>query len=633
MKGAQRSTQGTVVLTRAIDAERPVKNPAIGNVMVIPDEEHHELPNGSESKDNSMQPLMMNKDPEVKLQQEEQAQGVEGNACMEAAQSISSKDLSTTQNKFEVNAELDTGEEEEEEEDDELSSELSSELSRLDVSESDDEQSRLDADDNADAEKEANEDQLEATSSTTCTSRIVSSTPQDVIDISAESKYHSPPRLQFPHRMFDSDLTSQLETDATQPDEQFLGDSVADSQATDPVMPIRLSLSMSSVYTDTLEPAGTSREQFTTENLSEEPDDDDVALVKSPSAGRGLYARSQASQINNRTFGLSHAEGTVTPVRGELKRQFESILEEERAAGRTGHERTFTVDSPIPQRPVHYDDGLRSRLLSQPIRHQIMPQHPPALDSLNHRSIYRQPQMQPQMFDVSSSPLSFDGYHTSSPTPMPPPPSRYPANTYPLYNTAMVSQEHIQHQYDWNTRFGGVQYNLGYSVPQSAHRSIYDSPSNQKIRRRNYHQEQRDQVHPPPRSMMAPPVPHFQPNPPPPINGHFSSNSVVPTTPSGYMSSLPHSFAPSHGHFEGHSLESNYYGSGYMSPSQSPSQRMLCRTQPAVMSYAEQEQERCIQHYHGNHLPEPAGGKKLKSSPDHGEEFIEYGEDCTVYLE
>jgi hypothetical protein len=70
-----------------------------------------------------------------------------------------------------------------------------------------------------------------------------------------------------------------------------------------------------------------------------------------------------------------------------------------------------------------------------------------------------------------------------------------------------------------------------------------------------------------------------------------------------------------------------------MSPSQSPSQRMLYRTQLTVMSYDEQERERCVQHFHGNHLPEPAGQKKLRSSSDHGEDFEEYGENCTVYIE
>ncbi|KAF9092367.1 hypothetical protein BGX23_004366 [Mortierella sp. AD031] len=77
----------------------------------------------------------------------------------------------------------------------------------------------------------------------------------------------------------------------------------------------------------------------------------------------------------------------------------------------------------------------------------------------------------------------------------------------------------------------------------------------------------------------------------------------------------------------------NFSSHGFLSPTRSPSRRAAQRTQFPVMSHAEQEEERCYHHYHGNQLPEPAGQKKLRSSSSLTEAYEEYGEGCMVFIE
>ncbi|KAG0224239.1 hypothetical protein BGX31_008138, partial [Mortierella sp. GBA43] len=617
--------------TNDTDEDELVRAPVIDQNLVLIDNTDYKLPTETEHM-NSTGPLAMEKESMDHQPEQEERLDVGDNAPMETVEATTSRDLTSDQHDTETIVEADIAADDEEDE-------LSSELSRLDVSESVDNHCQLinsagagvradveadvdakveavvDAENEAEAifdteEKVDEEYQTGTPTSATFIPETEPSCSQDEGSNLPEPKPHLRPPFRFPPAIFDSEAASHLETDITQPDEQFIGDSVADSQVTDPATPIRLCLSMTSTtHTDSLEPTETpAKEQPMLESLIEEQYDDDtnddVALVKSPSAGRGTYARSQAAQINNGAFGMPPS------ARGELKRKFEIILEEERKIRRKEHEMDHTLDSPSPQQPILYDASLQSRLLSRPIHHQTTLPNP-----LSHGSMHRQP----SMLDTTSSPLSFEGYQASSPV-VAVPPSRYNASSYPL------PQDRIPNQYDWNARIEGVQMNTNYNAPHLAHRSIFNSPSNQKVQRLNRDHER---THPQFQSVTVPSAPQFQPNLPS-MNARFSGNCMMPTTPTSHLSSLPYSYGMSHSQFGGHSPResSNYYDSGYRSPSQSPSQRTMYRTQLAVMTHAEQERERCYQHYRGNHLPETAGQKKLRGSSDPAE-FEEYGEGCT----
>ncbi|KAF9364315.1 hypothetical protein BGX34_001901 [Mortierella sp. NVP85] len=620
----QTSSPETAAVAEIADTEGLIKGSVIENAPVATDEEDLEPFKAPQPKNNPGHPTEARG---LDLEQHQQLDtGVD--TCTEHAQTSTSKDVTEDEHKDEDIVKPNVAEDDE--------SELSSVLSRLDVSETGEEPPLLEADADGDGDADADDKEVTevhqpVTSSISHTTAVPLLTdPQDLVKTptQVEPESHSLLCLQFRTRNLDSEATSQLETDVTQPDEQFLGGSVVDSQVTDPVMPIRLSISMSSIYTDFPEAMGTPIRH--TYVIQEQPegendglDDDDVALLKSPSAGRGTYARAQAAQLH-KTF-----ETAPAPASGSLKRKFEAILAEERAARQPGHVDTFTADSPNTARPILYNDSLQSRLLLQSVPH-----HPTTLPPPNF-SIrgfdYQQPQMLPLISDVPSSPLSFEGLQASSPTCMGAPPSTHEAAGNCPPSSAFVEPQELQEPYDWNTKFEGVQYNFGYSAPHSAPRNIYDSPVSQLSQRRYVHREN-NRVLPSLRSMMPPSAPQFQPALPP-LNDHFPSGCVVPTTPTSHMSSL-HSFSTHQNHPEGHTPQGpNYYGMGHLSSSQSPSQRSLYRSRLAVMSHAEQEQERCYHHARGNHLPEPAGQKKLRSSSDHVREFEEYGEGCEVFIE
>ncbi|KAG0229333.1 hypothetical protein BGW41_003067 [Actinomortierella wolfii] len=102
--------------------------------------------------------------------------------------------------------------------------------------------------------------------------------------------------------------------------------------------------------------------------------------------------------------------------------------------------------------------------------------------------------------------------------------------------------------------------------------------------------------------------------------------NVAPTSPTSPA------YPPSEG-----SVRYSGYDSRMSSPiSGSPSQRASKRARQVfpVMSHAEQQEERCFRHYQGDRLPEPAGQKMLRTnSSSYAEEFSEYGEDCMVFIE
>jgi len=611
----QKSSPETAAVAEIADIKGLIKDSVTENAPVATDEGDLELFKAPQPKNIPEHPTEAR---DLDLEQQHQQLETVVDACTKHAQTSTGKDVAEFEHKDEDIVKPNVAEDDE--------SELSSVLSRLDVSETGEELPLLEA--GADGDADADADDKEVTEVHQPVTSSISHTTA-VPQLTDPPESHSLLCLQFRTRNLDSEATSQLETDVTQPDERFLGGSVVDSQVTDPAMPIRLSISMSSMYTDFPEATGTPIRH--TYAIQEQPegendgfDDDDVALLKSPSAGRGTYARAQAAQLH-KTF-----ESAPAPACGSLKRKFEAILAEERAARQTGHVDTFTADSHNTARPILYNDSLQSRLLLQSVPHHQTTLPPPNFPIRGFD--YQQPQMLPQISDVPSSPLSFEGLQASSPTCMGAPPSRYEAaagNCPP--NSAFVEpQEQLQEPYDW-TKFEGVQYNLGYSAPYSAPRNIYDSPIGQLSQRRHVPLET-NRVLPPLRSMMAPSAPQFQPTLPP-LNGHYSSSCVVPVTPTSHMSSL-HSFATHQNHAEGHTPQGpNYYDMGHMSSSQSPSQRSLYRSRLSVMSHAEQEQERCYHHARGNHLPEPAGQKKLRGNSDHVREFEEYGEGCEVFIE
>ncbi|KAG0263200.1 hypothetical protein DFQ27_001886 [Actinomortierella ambigua] len=116
------------------------------------------------------------------------------------------------------------------------------------------------------------------------------------------------------------------------------------------------------------------------------------------------------------------------------------------------------------------------------------------------------------------------------------------------------------------------------------------------------------------------------------LSHHYGPDGrLVPTSPATPAS--PSVYPPS----EGVGRYSEYDSRMLSSPiTGSPSQRASKRLRQAfpVMSHAEQQEDRCFQHYQGDRLPEPAGQKMVRTnSSSFVEEFSEYGEGCMVFIE
>ncbi|KAK3812102.1 MAG: Dfp1/Him1, central region-domain-containing protein [Benniella sp.] len=325
----QKPSSETAAAAEIADTKGPIKDSVIENAPVMTDEGDLEPFKALQPKNNPEHPTEARG---LDLEQQHQQLGTGVDACTEHAQTSTSMDVTEDEYKDEDIVKPNVAEDDE--------SDLSSVLSRLDVSETGEEPPRLETEADAYADdKEATEVHQPVTSSISHSTAVPLLTdPQDVLKTPTQvvPEPHSLLCHQFRTRNLDSEATSQLETDVTQPDERFLGGSVVDSQATDPAVPIRLSISMSSMYTDFLETTGTPVGD--TYVIQEQPegendglDDDDVALLKSPSAGRGTYTKAQAAQIC-KTF-----ETAPAPARGSLKRKFEAILAEERAAKQARH--------------------------------------------------------------------------------------------------------------------------------------------------------------------------------------------------------------------------------------------------------------------------------------------------------
>ncbi|KAF9377037.1 hypothetical protein BGX21_003301 [Mortierella sp. AD011] len=486
------------------------------------------------------------------------------------------------------------------EHEDDVNKELSSELSRLDVSETGEE------------EKEEKEGvgEVPSLNSTAAEQPIqfqeVGSTADNGFGPRPKATLDSQPQAPFSDGAFASEANaSQLETEATQPDGQFLDGSPADSHVTDPVAPIHLTISQSDSYSDG---AGTSptivEDLFGAEGSSEEDrdgSDDAVALLKSPSAGRGVYARIQGTNMANMGRSPAVLRPHPSPPRESFKRKLESAMAEDQLMESPRSIRTNALEPPNALRPIIYDDNLRSILLSQQARQQHSSLRGGPWDSVSQIHQHQTSQSVP----LSSSPLQLEAQQIA-------PQSSAQAHQ-PKHPIPSSCTENISVSQPWNGEANGSQTQPHLQPQQQKQQKqqkqqSYLGGSESTGNQNKQHNYQRQYLNTPGQSNRST-LSHF-----PPVyqqqRQYYPPQS--PTDPN-YSS----------------------YGSGYgssSSPLRSPSQRYRAQQFP-VMTHAEQERERCYHHYRGNQLPEPAGQKKMKSSTSLEDAFEEYGEGCMVFIE
>ncbi|KAI1320566.1 hypothetical protein EDD11_000528 [Mortierella claussenii] len=448
--------------------------------------------------------------------------------------------------------------------------------------------------------------------------------------------------------VFENNMTSHSGTDATQPDERFLGDSANGSQTTDSATPIRLSISMSSGIgvesSETHIKSMTNMFAVPEEGSSEgdrDDSDDAVALLKSPSAGRGAFARVQSADLR-RTIGATII--APNPIRDSYKRKMEIMLAEEREEeqaekGWSRYGCSVGDTEPDTPHPVMYDETLRSGLLSQSGHHQQQSQGTQSrLSTWSSpapplHQLQTLPSVLPSVSQTTSSPVHF-GYqqHASQVSP----------------SSQFLRQSGSNSPYSSGQGSGVQQYYPDTSAHLSSY-SIHNNPSQlQHLHRASIGTPSPLSHH---SSIYQQPVQHCVPEG---ISTRYvdqdyisspraSSVALGPTSPTSpllhgqlvFTGSLsaprsPHLVEPIFG-----GGPSSGSGSGMSSPPRSPSHRAAQRTQIQfpVMSHAEQERERCYHHYRGNQLPEPAGQKKMRTSSSLEEAFEEYGEGCMVYIE
>ncbi|CAO3569330.1 unnamed protein product [Mortierella alpina] len=593
---------------------------------------------------------------------------------------------------------------------DDFDDQLSSEMSRLDVTEADEQ----DAADAADAE---NDDRLVQMPSVPSTADDAPRSARMSGDTSVLNRHHRlrkkpvfHDRLRLPYSDMGTASESQglslADTDATQPDERFLECSgmisMHTSQITDPVPQIELAISLTDGPEASEDPPADDFKLDETNESDKEGADDAVALLKSPSAGRGAFAKAQGAMLRQAMgLPLGQAAGGQDPMtppdrgmtsglfKGALKRKLENVLAEERGCEWSSQvaapANSQAPGTPRPQqpsmRPIVYDDSLRSRLLQQ----STTPQRPVSWPNQRPFSTLPLPPAPPsfaspkQLSHQRRSQQSSPGYHhqrhvrtddTSDTIPIPSF-AGSEADNLPLerYETEVQSMD---------SSSGGYP-----TTPLVQHRAVY-----------SHHQQQQHQHQPPqysshrsysnqhsiPQVLRSNPQYHSSPPVPRPLPVHAqpsrrgveitvnarkstqSPRSAVPTSPTSpltyhdYEMQMQHSYhsataaatatakatattptaaAAHHRPRSPSPTDSTYSGSGYSSPSRSPSQRSkIYRMQKIpTMSHAEQERERCYHHYRGNRLPESAGQKKVKSSSGLEDEFEEYGEGCMVYIE
>lgn len=447
--------------------------------------------------------------------------------------------------------------------------------------------------------------------------------------------------------LLDSNITSQPETDTTQPDDRFLDCSTSATASVDDGLstPVRLHFDTSSTLASPNAPRTINRAHFSPEALHEsdrEGSDDAVTLVKSPSAGRGLFGRNQGVGLRSGLFAPNRFAGDLSSFspskditsglyKGALKRKLENVLAEERAADRAQSLVEAAVETPGTQRlsgllahkRVLSDIGTPPQQLFNSSLASSMPQQsePWANHSPSHPPTLPSSPMSPMQ---QNEPLELLFQTT-------PPPASQP-------HQAAVDRSHQKH----------AQLASGYFHPSLS--TQLECGSTQSSHAESHHDDYftgPQQTPPPLQSQrrlqhVGTPIVPFQDYL---MRGNVSEMGTKPRHPEHAVmcrrepeapvsQSSPIAFSsPEGSHSPVDAINFMGQGFGFSSPTQSPSRRAQ-RTYFPVMTHAEQEKERVYQHYHGNQLPEPAGGqKKMRSSSSLAEAYEEYGEGAMVFIE
>ncbi|KAG0209759.1 hypothetical protein BGX28_009979 [Mortierella sp. GBA30] len=565
---------------------------------------------------------------------------------------------------------------------------LSSEMSRLDVAEGDNAVPMV-------AENEIPQTPLVRTPPAL---DMVSGAPRKMKDVAllstssdllqAKPAFHD--RLRLPYSDMGSmsencaSLVSQTGTDATQPDERFLECSGIVTQSaslpTDPVPQIELAITLTD-GPEAFEDVGTDAFPEETNESDKEGSDDAVDLLKSPSAGRGAYAKAQGAMIRQSLeLPVTNSRGMTSGLyKGTLKRKLENILAEERSCdwsprdfvNNNNSSAPHTPGTPTPQtlstRPMVYDDSLRSRLLQQqstPQQHSPLrpmswphPRQPSSLPLPPAPPSFSSPQQQQrfgqQRHAHKHSPRNQNQRHvatddTSDTIPLPSyggseadgsTLQRYDADVLTLSSSTGYPSTPLAQRGSHNNVFHNDQHHH-YQQLQQLQQQQQQQQQQRYLHQQSYSSYNHSTATPHAHRPSTPRYPSQYSRPGIEISVNESafstgrSGSAAPTTPTSPVhrhndhrreTLPPGSLSP---------VESTYSASVYSSPSRSPSQRSrFYRMQIPTMSHAEQERERCYHHYRGNRLPEPAGQKKVKSSSGLEEEFEEYGEGCMVFIE
>ncbi|KAF9125100.1 hypothetical protein BGW39_007652 [Mortierella sp. 14UC] len=442
----------------------------------------------------------------------------------------------------------------------------------------------------------------------------------------------------------DGNITSQLETDITQPDDKFLDGSASASLDDGLSTPIRLQFDPPSTAGSPRVLRTVGRAHFSPECMNESDreggSDDAVVMVKSPSAGRGLYGRSQSVGLRNGLFTpnlLGGESSSYSPTKditsglykGALKRKLENVLAEERAANRAPPRIGNPFETPDTARP---NDLFTSRKPLVDIE--------PRSQQLSNASHTPSPPQRPATWVIHSP--SRSSTQPSSPiSPNVPLESLFPTTTPPPMSNlhhAPVDRS-LQRQ---------AQLASGYFHPSlSSQLECEASPFAHQVARRQSQSSHSQQAPLNSQSQQRPlqigtPIVPFQDycgmkepettvkpaNPAPVVVARREHEALASQSSPLAYSSPGGSQSPVDAiNFMGH-------GFGLSSPTQSPSRRAAQRTQFPVMTHAEQEQERFFHHYNGNQLPEPAGGqKKMRSSSSLSAAYEEYGEGAMVFIE
>ncbi|KAG0027110.1 hypothetical protein BGZ82_009146 [Podila clonocystis] len=459
-------------------------------------------------------------------------------------------------------------------------------------------------------------------------------------------------------------ITSQLETDVTQPDDKFL-DGPSEAPTTEITVPASPSASLNEDPVEQSVVLRTPRRRW--ERHSSDPDqsgsDDIVSMVLSPCAGR-----TRSSRLRERfSFGSSSvllAEEETTPTSDRRqsvhlvpeeresspvlithgKRKLESVFAKQFLADHANHipPPSTTMSAipdmaPSPQPLQSYQQSLsdtptHSTSLSSSFQFQAWPQLP----------TYQACTKQSQGYSSTTSPhvpqpSSLRNVHATQF------PSQYEAeNSNPFLQGA--GWDNQQYYSNNNNSNNNRAYNLSDNSYGHSSQERYPTPSQHRPQT-HYNPQQHYQRHQPqhvPYHRAIPQVHHHLED-----RATLSLNDLaVHVTKGTYNNSNNNSntremtdYAPTSATSPmTHFAHSPGTGTGFHAFDPISSSPM--RTSPSVrrvqvMSFAEQEQERCYYHYLGNRLPEPAGQKKMRTSPSlvDDDDAAEYGEDCVMYLE